>query len=138
MGVLYESEASLGFDGDDLDPAEITKALGREPDVGVRKGELWRTRSGAEKIALHGSWRITAERCRPGDLDGQINDLLDALSNDFAAWRSFSQRYRGRMFCGLFLASYNEGETLRSETLFRLGERGLRLDLDIYPDMADD
>jgi hypothetical protein len=36
------------------------------------------------------------------------------------------------MFCGLFLGDTNEGLSLRPETLARLGERGLVLDLDIY------
>ena len=132
MGKLRESAASLGFFGDDLDPREITAALGSEPSVGVRTGELWRTGSGAEKVAVTGSWRISAERRTPGDLDGQINDLLNGLSDDFSAWRLFSQRYRGRVFCGLFLASENDGLTLRSETVARLGQRGLLIELDIY------
>lgn len=131
MGILHKSAASIGFYGD-LDPAEITAALGAEPTVGVSKGGQWQTKSGAVKTAVNGSWRIEAERCEPGDLDDQINGLLDGLSNDLVAWRTFSQRYRGRAFCGLFLDSGNEGLTLRSETLLRLGERGLLIDLDIY------
>jgi len=138
MGVLHESAASIGFYGDDLDPAEITKALGAEPTVGVRKGGVWHTKSGAEKTARQGSWRVEAERCQPGDLEAQINDLLDRLSDDLPAWREFAQRYRGRVFCGLFLASGNEGLTLHAPTLVRVGERGLLIDLDIYgPDLPD-
>ncbi|MDQ0839238.1 hypothetical protein QFZ54_003022 [Sphingomonas faeni] len=80
---------------------------------------------------------MVAERREPADLDGQINDLLDGLSDDCSVWRSLSHLFRGRVFCGLFLASGNEGLTLRSETLARLSERGLLLDLDIYgPDDA--
>ncbi len=132
MGILHKSAVSIGFYGDDLNPAEITMALGGEPTVGVSKGGQWKTKSGVVKTAARGSWRVEAEHCEPGDLDGQINDLLDGLSNDLVAWRSFSQRRRGRAFCGLFLGSEHEGLTLRSETLFRLGERGLLIDLDIY------
>lgn len=132
MGTLHKSAATIGFYGDDLDPAEVTAVLGAEPTVGVSKGGEWKTKLGAVKVAVTGSWRIEAERCEPGDLDGQINGLLDGLSNDLIAWRSFSKRYRGRAFCALFLDSGNEGLTLRPETLLRLGERGLLIDLDIY------
>ena len=132
MGSLHTTAASIGFYGDDLDPVEITTALGAEPTVGVRKGDVWHTKAGVEKVASRGSWRMEAERREPGDLDGQINELLDGLSNDLPAWQSYSKRYRGRVFCGLFLASGNEGLTLRSETLVRLGDRGLVVDLDIY------
>ena len=75
---------------------------------------------------------MEADRREPGDLDAQINDLLDGLSDDLLAWQSFSKRYRGRVFCGLYLATGNEGVTLLSGTLLRLGERGLLMDLDIY------
>lgn len=132
MGTLYKSAASIGFLGDDLVPEEITAALGAEPTVGVRKGGVWRTKAGVEKVAPRGSWRKEADRREPGDLDAQINDLLDGLSDDLLAWQSFSKRYRGRVFCGLFLATGNEGATMLSGTLLRLGERGLLMDLDIY------
>ncbi|WP_230635852.1 DUF4279 domain-containing protein [Sphingomonas sp. Leaf4] len=136
MGQLHTSAVSLGFFGDDLDPVEITQALGATPTVGVRKGDPWHTATGAEKIATRGQWRLVSERRQPGDPDGQINDLLDRLSDDLPRWRSLAGRYRGRIFCGLFLASGNEGVTFQPETLTRTGERGLLLDLDIYS--ADD
>ena len=132
MGSLHKSAASLGFYGDDLDPDEITAVLGRKPNVGVRKGGRWLTSKGAEKIAHTGSWRLVADQCDPADLDGQINSLFDRMTDHLPAWHSFVGRYRGRVFCGLFLASSNEGLTLRSETLVRIGERGLLLDFDIY------
>ncbi|MGR4891633.1 DUF4279 domain-containing protein [Sphingopyxis sp. LARHCG72] len=132
MTTVHKSSASLGFYGDDLDPAEITDLLGGEPSVGVRKGATWLTSLGVEKVARIGSWRLKADRHEPENLDFQISWLLNGLTNNLVSWRSLSQRYRGRIFCGLFLASGNEGLTLQSETLVRVGERGLLIDLDIY------
>ena len=62
----------------------------------------------------------------------QIRHLLSGFNNDLEAWRSLAGRFRGRVFCGLFLASANDGLTLQPETLLMIGERGLMLDLDIY------
>lgn len=131
MGVLHRSAASIGFYGDDLDPSEITKRLG-EPTVAVKMGGTFQTPGGRNKVAPTGSWRVTAKDQQPADLDRQINELLDRLSDDIASWQAFSQRFRSRVFCGLFLDDGNEGLALRPETLIRLGKRGLCLDLDIY------
>ncbi|MDT7528354.1 DUF4279 domain-containing protein [Sphingopyxis sp. SE2] len=132
MAILHKSAASLGFYGDDLDPTEITDLLGGEPSVGVRKGGTWLTSLGAEKVARTGSWRLKAHPHEPANLDFQISWLLNGLTKDLGPWRSLSKRYRGRIFCGLFLASGNEGLTLQPETLVCVGERGLLIDLDIY------
>ncbi|MGY4396274.1 hypothetical protein ACVWZA_001447 [Sphingomonas sp. UYAg733] len=132
MGMLQKSAASLGFYGDDLDPGRITTALGAEPTVGVAKGGIWLTNSGWEMVAHTGIWRIVAKRAEPADLDGQINRILASLTSDLSVWRPLADRYRGRFFCGLFLASGNEGLALEPRTLASIGERGLVLDLDIY------
>lgn len=132
MGTPDSSAASIGFYGDDLDPSEITRQLGCEPTVGVSKGGTWITEMGAEKIARTGSWRRVAERRTPADLDAQIGLLLSVMNDDLEAWRSLAGRFRGRVFCGVFLASFNDGLTLRPETLLMIGQRGLVLDLDIY------
>jgi hypothetical protein len=132
MGPLHRSAVTLGFYGDDLDPAEFTACLGVAPTVGVTKGGSWVTSAGIEKIAGTGSWRLLAERCQPADLDGQITRLLAPLLVDLPIWRRLSAQFRGRLFCGLFLCEPNEGLTLRPLTLSMIGERGLALDLDVY------
>ena len=132
MGAIHTTSASLGFYGDDLDPDEITAALCGVPTVGVRKGQPWVTDLGAEKVARTGSWRVVAERSCPGDLDRQIAGLLEHLTDDLAIWNDLAGRFRGRLFCGLFLKAGNEGATLKPETILAMGARGLLLDLDIY------
>lgn len=137
MSHLRKSAASLGFQGDFLDPGEITRLLGRSPSVGVAKGELWYTSLGAEKRAETGSWRIWADYREPADLDAQIRLLLSPLSDDLEVWRRLSGLYAGRIFAGLFLGSYNQGIGVHAETVTMMGERGLHLELDIYSHETD-
>ena len=86
MTLINESAATIIFYGDDLDPAEISKRLGRQPTSSIRKGE---PRSRAyEKTARTGRWLLSAKNREPADLDGQINDLLDSLTDDLLVWSS--------------------------------------------------
>lgn len=132
MGAVYESAATLGFYGDDLDPDELTQAFGCAPCVGVKRGGIWQTARGAEKTARTGSWRIDSLRIRPGNLDTQIQAILGRLSNDLAIWQHLAARYDGKFFCGIFMRDANEGIALLPITLVAISERGLSLDLDIY------
>ncbi|MDH7971955.1 DUF4279 domain-containing protein [Sphingomonas sp. AR_OL41] len=132
MGSLHRTIALLGFDGDDLDPAEITARLGAAPTVAVSKGGKWLTSATTAEIATTGRWRLDADGNDSINLDGQIIALFATLSGDLAAWRALSACYNGRVFCGLFLATGNEGVILQPSTLLQIGERGLLLDLDIY------
>lgn len=138
MSELHNTVACLRFFGDDLDPDEITRLLGASPTVGVRKGGIWHTESGAEKIARSGSWRLKVEDCSPGDLDAQIAKLLAPLTSDLAVWKELTCRFKADVFCGLFLQESNEGISLTPESLAALGSRGLLLDLDIYGAIMED
>lgn len=138
MGTPETSAASIGFYGDDLDPSEITRQLQCDPTIGVAKGGTWTTSMGADKTAPTGSWRLVSQRRSPADLDAQIGELLSAMNDDLEAWKTLAGRFRGRIFCGLFLASGNDGLTLRPETLLMIGQRSLLLDLDIYEQAEPD
>ena len=127
----------MGFYGDDLDPAEITALFGVTPTVGVAKGGYWLTSMGAEKVAHTGSWRINADGREPADLNRQIEGLLAPLTPDLAVWRELTNRFRGVMFCGLWLQTYNDGLELSPRVLASVAERGLLLDLDIYENDED-
>ncbi|MFB0613464.1 DUF4279 domain-containing protein [Aurantiacibacter poecillastricola] len=132
MGRLGQSAATLGFYGDDLDPDEVSILLQVQPTVGVTKGGRWRTSLGTEKIAHTGSWRIEAVRCEPEDLSSQVEALLALTTSDLSVWRALTARFRGVIFCGLWLDTYNDGLELRPQVLSAIAERGLILDFDIY------
>lgn len=111
---------------------EISRCLGRLPTVGVKKGGIWLTSDGAEKAAHKGSWRVTVERRRPGDLDGQAAELFAPLKSDLVVWNDLSRRFKADVFCGLFLNELNESISLSHKTLKESGWRGLSLGMDIY------
>lgn len=83
------------------------------------------------RIAKTGSWRFHATERVPGDLDAQVSEILDQLTPDLGVWASLS-RYEPDLFCGIFMASSNDGLPLSAKALLALGERGIALDLDIY------
>jgi hypothetical protein len=138
MPLIHRTSVSLRLSGDDLNPEEVTAALGQPPDIGVRSGESWQTPSGAMRRARTGVWRRSVPRRNPGDLDAQIVELLSPLTGDITVWQQLTARFRADVFCGLFLKEANEGCEISSQALFAVGSRGLTLGLDIYAIGRDD
>lgn len=139
MAQLHQSVATLRIQGGDLDPTEITAALGCEPTEGQRKGDVMVGRNtGIERIAKFGMWRLKASDREPEGLDGQIAELLGRLTPSLDVWKSIGARYRLDLFCGLFMQLTNEGLTLSPGSLAALGERGIELGLDIYSPTRED
>ena len=132
MAVLRKTEASLRILGDDLDPEEITAALGKQPDKAARLGDTLRTPLGGERISQTGVWSVSVEQRIPGDLDAQIAKLLEGTTENIGVWRNITSRFKSDIFCGLFLDECNEGLSISPTTMKALGERGILLDLDIY------
>lgn len=133
MTALSRTAASLRIFGQDLDPDEVTNLLGKKPDNAERRGQVIRNpKSGTERTARRGRWSIKVERRSPGDLDAQIAALLDGTTDDLSKWQKVTSAFDADIFCGLFLEEENEGLVLAPTTLKKLGDRGLRLSLDIY------
>lgn len=135
MAAVQESLATLRFysDDDGFDPKAITRLLGRTPTESWRKGEP--LRSGRARQV--GGWRLESGKRSPQDVDGQITEILSAISDDPAVWRELS-RYKPDMFVGLFMSGTNEGLQLRPETLALMAARGITLGLDIYGPASED
>ena len=130
MAVVNRTVAALRLFGDDLIPAEISALLGSEPTACSKKGDFRSSSSGREAASKTGSWRLRVEDRSPGDLNGQIQELLSRLTSDLSVWQDLSRRFRCDIFCGLFIKEGNEGEELQAETMAMVGTRGLSLGLD--------
>lgn len=132
MAAISETHAALRFFGDDLDPDHVTASLGGRPSRCARKGDVIRSeKTGSERVAKTGSWIASVERREPGDLDGQVQELLSPLTKDLSVWRSL-EGYRPDLFVGMFLQESNEGIEISADSLLALAERGIRLAIDVY------
>ena len=133
MATLHRAVASLSLTGEDLDPSKVTEVLGGRPTHSWRKGEDIRRRPDLpQKLARQGHWRKEATPTEPEDVDAQVRELLSGLATDPRVWQQLSAQYRVSLFCGWFMSNGNEGVEIAPTTLQLLGERGIRLDLDIY------
>ena len=133
MAQLKESAVALRIMGDDLIPDEITKLLRASPTHVQTKGDkIVGKKTGHVRIAKSGMWRLCASDREPEDMDGQIREIFIQMTGDLAVWRDITKRYQVDLFCGLFMGCSNEGLTLSPQSLTTLGERGIKMGLDIY------
>ena len=137
MTIAHHSAACLRLFGDDLDPAEVTRLLGGDPDRAERKGDERTGKSGHVYIAKQGSWRLRAIRREPESLEAQVWELLGQLTQELSAWSSLRSRFQIDLFCGIFMGSGNDELLLSPQALAALGQRGIELRLDIYDSSED-
>ena len=138
MAAVDNSEASLRFWGDDLDPDEISQLLGVRPTAAGTKGSIKQTlRSGKQFVAKSGYWILDTKSESPADLDKQIFELIGAFKADKRTLRGLVKRFHGNLFTGLFLKLSNEGIHISAKTLTLLGSLGFSLDIDIYSDLDE-
>ncbi|GLS24755.1 DUF4279 domain-containing protein [Marinibactrum halimedae] len=139
MALISRTKATLRISGDDLLPEDITNSLGGFPTHEQTRGEELETSSGSIRVAKFGMWCLCATEQEPGDLDCQISEILEQLTSNLNAWQELADNYKIDLFCGLFMEDEMEGISLSPESLQKLGERNILLDLDIYgPDEAEE
>ena len=132
MGNFDRSTACLRLFGDNLDPGEISLLLGCQPTVAEFRGEIVRYPSGRERIARVGQWRLEAQDVEPENLADQIRWLLTQVTEDLSVWQRLQRMCEMNLFCGLFMASGNDGVSIPPSVMLMLGQRGIALDCDVY------
>jgi hypothetical protein len=136
-GPVEWSHITLRIRGDDLDPDEISRLLGRGPDMSHRRGAPGVGADGTvARAAKTGAWHLdlAAEDTDEWDCSEAMMLLMKRLPTDTGLWRGLAQRFSVDLFVGLRMRSRNKGFGLSPEVMAYLGERGIEAGFDIYCD----
>jgi ribosomal protein L19 len=133
VAQIHESKLSLRISGDLLLPARITKLLAGAPTFSHAKGEEIRGQNtGRIRIARSGMWLLSVDDRSPENLDGQLRQLFDQLTDNLDVWRELSASYSADLFVGVFLRGSNEGLNITASVIQMIADRRLEIGFDIY------
>jgi hypothetical protein len=130
-----KTKASFRVMGPELDPDEVTRLLGLEPDYAHRRGDANLGKSGRRYADFpEGLWKISSGAGEEATVEEHLLALLERIEPGQAGIaRCHELGLRADVFVGLFAAGEPGGQGIGPETCRRLGELGLRLELDYYP-----
>lgn len=137
MPRLQHSAAALRINGDGLIPDELSRIIGSKPSHSHRKGESFGRPDGRTHQRKSGYWSLEAADRSPGDLNGQIAEILGRLTDDLAVWANLAANYQVDLFCGWFMVGSDEGLDILPENLSALGARGIKLSVCLYAPLED-
>jgi len=123
-------EIELRVSGDDLDPDRITRMLGVNPTLSARKGEAVDV-AGVPVTQSTGIWSYSLPASPEWELGDAIDTLLERLPHDPALWESLTGWASAAVVCGLYVHGVDRAAALPPDTLARLSERRLALNLRI-------
>lgn len=142
-GPMPWFSVSLSLTADDLDPDEVTRLIGVEPDLTRRKGVRspapdgpWMSSNRLSSTpARRGHWSIElCPEAAPGrDVEEAVAEVLERIAAvPTEAWRQASAGTLARVFVAVTLDAYNRGFGFKPDLLRRIADLGLALDFDIY------
>jgi hypothetical protein len=134
-GPILWFAAALLIEAENLDPDEITRLLGIEPDQVQRKGVASLPRDlQPRRVPWIGTWLISlmpeqAPGCATNNI---VAKLLDRINVSPPAWHSALVGARARIYLGLALDAWNRGFGFDPPLLRRLADLGGLVDVDIH------
>jgi len=139
MDKFIKYKASFRIGDEKLNPSEITKMLGIDPDIAHRKGDPNTAISKKGKLIEFapfntGLWSINSKEDEYDTLECHIKSLLLLLYPLKDKLLELSSRgYKMDIFCGIFTNEfYESGFGVRSSLLLQMGELNIELGVCIY------
>jgi hypothetical protein len=126
-GVVDGTTVCLAIYGEDLDPDDVSRTLGRAATQSHRRGDQMKSgtttwRKGAWLLSMRG-------KDEPEVLTAQ---LIEGLPTDEEIWSRLASRYSVQMRYGLLLSEWNQGLELSPRLLGRIARMHAVMILDIY------
>jgi hypothetical protein len=132
--IVHTYSVQLRISGKTLDPSEITRGLGLEPNqvrvAGQRRNNskvweesLWSYDGAADPIAPAKEWT---------SLEDGLLYVLDRLLPKKDLIRAYTASFDVVWWCGHFQSSFDGGPTLSSQLLQRLADFGVPIFIDNY------
>jgi hypothetical protein len=140
-GLIPWFSVSLSIHSDDLDPDEVTRVLGVEPDQTQCKGVPLPPRGDRPpRVPQIGMWLIhlRPEQAPECDVQTAIARVLDQITVPLDVWHQARAGASARIFVGLFLDDYNRGFGIDPPLLRRAADLGVSLDFDFYNNADDE
>ncbi|MBR0957141.1 DUF4279 domain-containing protein [Bradyrhizobium japonicum] len=128
-GDVDEVNVTLALYSDELEPKEVSRALGIEPTHAHRCGEHLKPRS---PPARSGAWLLTARGRYVEPAQTIIDRLLKQLPTDPAVWRNLRARHDIQFRFGLHMTGWNKGFSISVEQITRIAALGASMEFDIY------
>jgi hypothetical protein len=126
---------SLHVTADDLNPEAVSGLLKTKPTTCQSKGvPLLREDGAVKRIPKFGRWtlQIKAAETDEWDIEEIILSLFARLPSELNIWHEVRAHGIIHLSIGLSLSTSNESFSLSPDLMAFLGERGVRLDCDIY------
>jgi hypothetical protein len=128
-GPIDEVSVTLAIYSEELQPQEISRALGVEPTSAHRRGER---RSPTSPPSLLGAWFLTERGCDAEPAEAIIDRLFKQLPEDRSVWGDLMIRYEIQFRFGLHMTGWNKGLSIPLKQLTRIAELGASMEFDIY------
>lgn len=129
---MHKYSVGLVVAGDELDEAEISRKLGLQSYVFLKKGELLSPKRRREQSVWSFDVRPSPDDPDWHSLDDGLRCLVDTLLPLKDVLRELKQRYSTEAYCGHFGSGFGGGPSISSETLRLLAVLGLTLTIKTY------
>lgn len=128
-GPIDEVNVTLALYSAELEPEEVSRALGIEPTSAHRRGEK---RGSNSPPSLTGAWFLKEHGRDAEPAEAIIDRLLKRLPEGPAVWRDLSIRHNIQFRFGLHMTGWNKGLSIPLKQVTRIAELGASMEFDIY------